>query len=347
MSRKIKFNSKTDPDEFKAIRLIGSGGYGQVIELLHIPTGKHFAGKIIRKSKHSSKNIKNEISIMKSVKDKNIIHFYGTIKYPRENPHRIVVMDYCDRGSLRDILKNNHITLNEDQISIILHDLLRALSTFHTKYQTVHGDIKAANILISSDGSVRLTDFGLSHKLENSESIDTSFSGSPYWMSPEVILCENYSFPADIWSVGATAYELIEGEPPFYEYPTSRAMNEIVSLGFPGFHPNTKVSSQFNDFIMKCFRIRPNQRPTADELLKHPFIKRARKLDRNVVLKELLLKEINFDHLMETDECKNLQKFIHFENQFKTKSLIESDISKDSLDDKNKIEKKISNIDTN
>lgn len=315
MSIKLKFDSETNPDDFKAIRPIGCGGFGQVIELIHIPTGTHFAGKIIRKSRHvPSKKVKNELSIMGSMECQNIVHFYGSIKYPRENPHQIVIMDFCDLGSLRSILKKTKKTLNEDQISIVLHDVLCALSSLHNKYKIVHGDIKADNILLSSDGQIRLTDFGLSHKLGNLSCVDSSFDGSPYWMAPEIILCENYSFPADIWSVGATAVELIEGEPPFIEFSPSQAMNEIISLGFPGFHSNTKVSPEFNDFVKKCFKIRPNQRPTADSLLEHPFIKKSEKLDKKEVFGDLLLMKNNCEYLIHSEDFKDIQEYIHFED---------------------------------
>lgn len=315
MTKELKFDSKTNPDDFKAIRPIGCGGFGVVIELVHIPTGLHFAGKIIRKSHHiPNKKIKNEISIMKIMHCKNIVHFYGSIKYPKEDPHRIVIMDFCDLGSLRNIIKNNQINLNENQISIVMHDILCALSSLHNKYKIVHGDIKAGNILMSSDGKIRLTDFGLSHKLGNLSCIDSSFDGSPYWMAPEIILCENYSFPADIWSVGATAVELIQGEPPFSEYPPSQAMNEIISLGFPGFQTGTTVSPEFDDFVKKCFKMRPNQRPTADQLLEHPFIQRSIKMDRKEVFGDLLYSENMYDDLINSDDVKDIQKFIHFEN---------------------------------
>lgn len=315
MSNKLKFDSKTNPDDFKAISPIGFGGFGQVIELVHIPTGIHFAGKIIRKSHHvHNKKIKNEISIMKSMKCKNIVHYYGLIQFPKENPHKIVIMDYCDLGSLRDILKLKKQNLNEDQISIVLHDILKALSSLHNKYHIVHGDIKAGNVLMSSDGKIKLTDFGLSHKLGNFDCIDSSFDGSPYWMAPEIILCENYSFPADIWSVGATAVELIEGEPPFSQFPPSQAMNEIISLGFPGFGPDIKISKDFDDFVKKCFKMRPNQRPTADELLKHPFIKRSKKLNRIKVFGDLLKKEARTNDWIQSENFKDLQEYIHFED---------------------------------
>lgn len=316
MSNIINFDITTNPDYFKACRLIGCGGYGEVIEIVHLPTGRHFAGKILRKlsiDEKSLENIKNEISMMQSIRNDNIINYYGIINFPKENPHYIVVLDYCDRGSLRDILNNTQKTLNEDQISIVMHDILLAVSYLHDEHKIYHSDIKAANILMSSDTSIKLSDFGLSKKIDNSEE-NLTISGSPYWMAPEVILAEKHSFPADIWSIGITAVELHEGRPPFYEYPSSRAMNEIISLGFPGFRDESTISPQFADFVKKCCQIRPNQRPKASQLLDHPFIKQSEKLDRKQIFKDLLQNETNFNDLIDSEDFDELQKFIHFEN---------------------------------
>lgn len=312
---KPSFDLNTNPDDFKVIRLLGCGGFGQVLEIVYIPTGKHYAGKLfVNLDENELKEVNKEMDIMKSVYSEYTVNLYGTIKYPKNDPHFMIIMDYCDRGSLRDIMDYNEEKLTEDQLSFVMNDLLKALSLLHNKYKTIHRDIKAANILMSSDCSLKVTDFGISRKFnENSKIFTKSMMGTPYWMAPEVILGDNYSFPIDIWSVGATAVELIDGAPPYCEFPPTRAFNEIVANGFPGFRNGSSVSDQLKDFVTKCMIYNPKKRPTADQLLTHPFVRRIEKLNRQEVFKKLLSTEINFNDLIDDEDIENIQKLVTFE----------------------------------
>ena len=313
MAKKIAFNLKTNPDDFEAVQLLGCGGFGQVFEIVHTPTNKHYAGKLISDiDEQSMKDINKEVEIMKVIDSPNAVKFYGIIKFPKSNPHYMIIMDYCDRGSIRDIMDYNDIILNEDQISFVLHDLLCALSALHTKYKIIHRDIKAANILMSSDYSIKITDFGVSRKLENTVHTISSI-GTPYWMAPEVVLSEKYSFPVDIWSVGATAIELAEGAPPYFEFPPTRAMNEIVGNGFPGFRNNSQISAELKDFIYKCMAYKSEARPTADQLLTHPFIRKCEKLNRKDVFEDILKMKINFTDLVCDEDIEYIKQIIDFE----------------------------------
>ncbi|KAK8871419.1 hypothetical protein M9Y10_007145 [Tritrichomonas musculus] len=315
MSKKTMFDFKTKSSDFKVIQLLGCGAFGQVFELLHIPSGKHYAGKLfIDVDSAKLKEINKEIGIMDSMDSEYMVNFYGMIKFPKTNPHSMIIMDYCDRGSVRDIMDYNEITLTEEQMSFILHDLLCALSVLHNKYKIIHRDIKLANILMSTDSSVKVTDFGISRKFEQTTIHTSSTVGTPYWMAPEVILSEKYSYPADIWSVGATAVELAEGAPPFCELPETRAMNEIVTRGFPGFRSGTTISSELRNFIYKCMIRNPDRRPTADELLTHPFIRKCEKLDRKATFANVLSQNINFVDLIADEDIEYITKFIKFEN---------------------------------
>ena len=119
MSNKVIFDLNTNPDDFVAIQLLGCGGFGQVFELFHIPTKKYYAGKLISESNEQvMKDINTEVGIMKSISGTYTVNFYGIIKYPKSNPHYMIITDYCDRGSIRDIMDYNETTLTENQISL-------------------------------------------------------------------------------------------------------------------------------------------------------------------------------------------------------------------------------------
>lgn len=314
MSNKPLFDFKTKADDFRVIQLLGCGAFGQVFELLHVPTGKHYAGKLfIDVDNATLKEINKEIEIMKSIDSEYMVNFYGMVKYPKTKPHQMIIMDYCDGGSIRDIMDYNEIKLTEDQMSFILHDLLVALSVLHDKYKIIHRDIKLANILMSSDSSIKVTDFGISRKFDQTTIHTSATVGTPYWMAPEVILSEKYSYAIDIWSVGATAVEMAEGAPPYCELPETRAMNEIVSRGFPGFRNGTSISSELRNFIYKCMVRNPERRPKASELLNHPFIKKCEKLDRKKTFADLLSKKINFVDLIDDEDIEYIKQFIKFD----------------------------------
>jgi len=284
---------------FKKVRAIGQGGFGSVCEMLHIPSNTKLAGKIISPdamNRATKEALKKEIDLLRTILTPYTVRYYGSITF--ENS-LMILMEFCDHGSLRDVIDFRNLVLDENQISIIMHDVLLSLTFLHDKYHILHRDIKAANILINSNCDVRVTDFGVSRKFDIEKTLaTTSIIGTPYWMAPEVINGKKYSFPADIWSLGFTAVELAEGAPPYCEFPPTRAMIEIVTRGFPGFRNGAKFSQEFVDFVKQCTQLSPQQRPTATELLKHPFITRSNQLDRKLILKSLVSEPIDFQKVM-------------------------------------------------
>lgn len=300
----ISFNEKTDPAEFKEVRTIGKGGFGCVYELEHIPTGLKLAGKQINEESLTEVNkqaLNRENNIMKQINSPYAVKYYGQIIFKGKIT---VLMDFCDRGSLRDIMDYRDKTLTEPQIAFVMHDLLTALNLLHKKLRIVHRDIKAANILATSTGEMKLTDFGVSRQFaEDAVTLSTITTiGTPYWMAPEVItIGKKYTFPADIWSVGATAVELAEGGPPYCEYEPNRAMIEIQQYGFPGFRQGSTHSAAFQNFVTRCMNVAPRLRPSIDQLLKDPFIKQIDQLDRMQVLEDLIKEEIDFSQLVDDE----------------------------------------------
>jgi len=282
------FDSSVDPNEvFKKIKVIGQGGFGTVHMVVHSPSFFMLAGKIINSSllnSSSSQALLQEIQLMRKVETPYTVKYFGSVDF---DGSLMILMEYCDRGSLRDIMDRNLEALTESQISLVMKNLLEALKIIHEKYLIIHRDIKAANILLNSKFDVRIADFGVSRRFETTTCQTTTTVGTPYWMAPEVIRGQRYSFSADVWSVGITAVELAEGAPPYSEYPPTRALVEIATKGFPGFRFPESHSESFKDFVEKCIPMDPNARASIDELLEHPFIKNAPTTSKELVIKPL------------------------------------------------------------
>jgi len=186
-----------------------------------------------------------------------------------------VVMEYMDGGCLTDILELfEDIKMNEAQIAFCCKETLRALSYIHSLHR-IHRDIKSDNILLDTGGHVKLADFGYAAQLTQKQQKRNTVVGTPYWMAPELIRGHDYGTKVDIWSLGIMLMEMVEGEPPYMEFPPLRALFLITTKGIPPLKEPHKWSADLNDFFTKCLEKDVEKRPGADELLKHPFIGRA------------------------------------------------------------------------
>lgn len=290
---------------------IGEGGFGKVITLIYKPSGTIFAGKMISSKaldRSSREALKHEIDLMRQIVTPFTVQYYGSVNF---NDTLTILMEYCDRGSLRDIMDNKRKSLTEPQISVVLHDALLGLLMLHEKYHIVHRDIKAGNILLNSRGQIRIADFGVSRQFDVEKTMQTcSIVGTPYWMAPEVINGMKYSYPADVWSIGATAIELAEGAPPYCEFPTMRALVEIATKGFPGFRAGNKLSKDFQDFVKQCMKYEPHERATINQLLEHPFIKRSEKYDRDLIFESFSHHETGDEITVERSDTTGYNSFI-------------------------------------
>ena len=205
---------------------------------------------------------------MKECESPYILKYYGS--YIKEN-YIWIIIEYCDAGSVLDLMRITDKNLNEEQIASILQMVLQGLVFLHDK-KKIHRDVKAGNILLNRDGYAKLGDFGVSAQLVNSFSKKNSKIGTPYWMSPEVIMQSLYNQKCDIWSLGITSIEMAEGEPPNSKIRTFLVMKYIVKEPPKGLTNPEKWSKDFNDFVTKCLTFDPVKRPSAKELLSHPFI---------------------------------------------------------------------------
>ena len=274
-------SQEDNENNFFIIKNLKKGICGTVCQIVHLPSMRLFAGKQINENKlneYQKKDLDKQINQLKSIISTYTTRVYGTIHY---DGSIIIITEYCDRGSLRDFLDYHQKVLSEDQIAVIMKDVIRGLLLVHQKYNIVHSDIKASNILLTSAGFVKITDINLSTLFEYSQ------AKSPFWSSPESLSQTKFEPASDVWSIGATCIELSEGSPPYIEFPITNAISKITKNGFPGFRYENH-SPEFVDFVNKCMIMDPSKRPNLCQLLDHPFIKKADILPRKIVLYDLL-----------------------------------------------------------
>jgi serine/threonine protein kinase len=193
-----------------------------------------------------------------------------------------IVMELCSGGSLNDLMKLAKSTLNEEQIAVCVRDILTALAYLHDNNR-IHRDIKAGNVLLTSDGVAKLADFGVSGTLSKETSQRHTVIGTPFWMAPEVIQETGHNYKADIWSLGITLIELAEGHPPLCNLHPLRAIFVIPSRPPPSFTDKSKWSPEMNDFLSLCLTKDATQRPTAKQLQLHPWFAKFSNSDGSVL----------------------------------------------------------------
>ena len=310
-------------DLFTLLYPIGNGGFGKVYKAIHNSSKQIYAIKIIDYTKGNNndksnisfnyKSIQQETSLMRLVnKSDYIIKYYGSY-YSRESNTIWLILEYCSSGSAVDLMLSMGRTLSEVEVSTIMEMVLKGLMYIH-KLNLIHRDIKGANIMLSEDGYAKLGDFGIGIQMTDDE-YRTSKKGSPHWMSPQVILNKNYDMKTDIWSLGITCLELVEGEPPFAELNPDEVMEQIANnppkaedIIDPKEH-----TDDFINFVNLCLEINPKKRPSADILIKHPFIEKLSK--KKEYLKQLIHKHIDEVEKFRIDKEEYLASKEYLENE--------------------------------
>ena len=312
-----------DPEnEFDLIELVGQGNYGRVYKAMHKKTGKIYSAKIAYIEKTNEvESFKKEINILSQCNNQYIVHYFGSyIK-----GHQIwIILEFCDGGSLYELIKILPRNLNEEEIASIVCMILKGLIFLHEN-KKIHRDIKTENILLTHEGIAKLADFGVSTQLMHSFSKKITKIGTPFYMSPEVILQNKYDYKCDIWSLGITTIEMAEGEPPFAKVKGYWVLKKIITHPPKGLKNKEKWSSEFNDFVEKCLIYEPEKRPSAKELLQHPFIlkyNRGNKLIAELINNSLDDLEFYRKKILESDESEEEDKNTEFLNTKKIKAEI-------------------------
>ncbi|KAL2542080.1 Mitogen-activated protein kinase kinase kinase YODA [Abeliophyllum distichum] len=268
-------NLTSPGSRWKKGKLLGRGTFGHVYVGFNSETGEMCAMKEVTlfsddaKSKESAKQLGQEIALLSRLRHPNIVQYYGS---ETVDDKLYIYLEYVSGGSIHKLLQE-YGKLGELAIRSYTQQILSGLAFLHAK-NTVHRDIKGANILVDPTGRVKLADFGMAKHITG-QTCPLSFKGSPYWMAPEVIRnSKGCSLAVDIWSLGCTVLEMALSKPPWSQYEGVAAMFKIGnSKELPTIPEN--LSDEGKDFVRQCLQRNPLHRPTAALLLDHPFVKSA------------------------------------------------------------------------
>ncbi|KAL2821814.1 hypothetical protein BDW59DRAFT_174023 [Aspergillus cavernicola] len=274
-------------NQYQMMEELGSGSFGTVYKAIDKSTGEIVAIKHIdlESSEDDIQEIQQEISVLATCASPYVTQYYASFL----RGHKLwIVMEYLGGGSCLDLLKPG--VFNEAHVAIVCQQLLQGLDYLHSEGK-IHRDVKAANVLLSHTGKVKLGDFGVAAQLTNIKSQRNTFVGTPFWMAPEVIQQAGYDYKADLWSLGITAIEMINGEPPHASTHPMKVLFLIPKESAPRLHGDG-YSNAFKDFIAQCLTKDPERRPSAKDLLRHKFIRNAGKTE---ALQELIHRKQDWD----------------------------------------------------
>uniref|UniRef100_A0A9J7Y4Z5 non-specific serine/threonine protein kinase n=1 Tax=Cyprinus carpio carpio TaxID=630221 RepID=A0A9J7Y4Z5_CYPCA len=302
--KSIVFDSFPDPsDTWEIIETIGKGTYGKVYKVLNRVDGSKAAVKILDPIHDIDEEIEAEYNILKALSDHpNVVKFFGMFykKDVKNGDQLWLVLELCNGGSVTDLAKGmlkRGDRMEEPVIAYILHEALMGLQHLHIN-KTIHRDVKGNNILLTTEGGIKLVDFGVSAQLTNTRLRRNTSVGTPFWMAPEVIACEQqldstYDERCDVWSLGITAIELGDGDPPLADLHPMRALFKIPRNPPPTLHQPELWSNDFNDFLCKCLIKDFELRPSVFDLLQHVFIKQIVGREKTLQMQLMELIDLN------------------------------------------------------
>lgn len=258
--------SNDDPTgRYRDLRKVGEGASGTVYLGVDTRNGSQVAVKVAPAS--DLVNLKNEIALQKISKHPNIVGYVETYLHREQ---LWIVLEYIHGGPLTEVLGPT-IPFPEAAVAYVCKQILMGLAYLHRQHR-LHRDIKSDNILVDFNGTVKIADFGFAAGLTEEQDKRKSVVGTPYWMAPELIRGQEYDAKVDIWSMGITAIEMADGEPPYLNEPPLRALLLITTQGTPQLKDNEKWSQKFKHFLKCALHTDPTKRASADQLLLHPFL---------------------------------------------------------------------------
>ncbi|XP_041803834.1 STE20-like serine/threonine-protein kinase isoform X2 [Chelmon rostratus] len=264
-----------NPEEiWEIIGELGDGAFGKVFKAQNKQNGTLAAAKVIdTKTEDELEDYMVEIDILASCNHHHIVKLLDAFYFEGK---LWILIEFCAGGAVDAIMLELERPLTEPQIRVVCKQTLEALIYLHES-KIIHRDLKAGNILLSLDGEVKLADFGVSAKNTKTLQRRDSFIGTPYWMAPEVVMCETskdrpYDYKADIWSLGVTLIELAQIEPPNHEMNPMRVLLKIAKSEPPTLMHPSRWSPEFNDFLRKALDKNVDNRWGSVQLLQHPFV---------------------------------------------------------------------------
>ncbi|XP_007545373.1 STE20-like serine/threonine-protein kinase isoform X3 [Poecilia formosa] len=264
-----------NPEEiWEIIGELGDGAFGKVYKAQNKQNGTLAAAKVIdTKTEDELEDYMVEIDILASCNHHHIVKLLDAFYFEGK---LWILIEFCAGGAVDAIMLELERPLTEPQIRVVCKQTLEALTYLHEN-KVIHRDLKAGNILLSLDGEVKLADFGVSAKNTNTLQRRDSFIGTPYWMAPEVVMCETskdrpYDYKADIWSLGVTLIELAQVEPPNHEMNPMRVLLKIAKSEPPTLMHPSRWSPEFNDFLRRSLDKNVDNRWSSTQLLQHPFV---------------------------------------------------------------------------
>lgn len=313
--RELYKNIKRDIDpkiQWEILAEIGDGAFGKVYKAENKEKDILAALKHVEiKSEEDIEDFSVEINILTDCRHKNVVSLYEAFYYDSK---LWMFIEYCGGGAIDSIMVELEKPLNEKQIRYVCHEMCEGLEFLHES-KVIHRDLKAGNVLLTQEGDVKLADFGVSAMNTKTVQRRDSFIGTPYWMAPEVIMCETlkdspYNYKADIWSLGITMIEFAQIEPPNHDMHPMRVLIKIQKSDPPTLSGPSRWTKSFNEFIKICLNKDPEQRPTAGELLQHRFIKDyTNKSDiLNLVLESKAEVVETVEDLTEEDDIKEMKR---------------------------------------
>ncbi|XP_049447667.1 serine/threonine-protein kinase 10 isoform X1 [Epinephelus fuscoguttatus] len=274
-------------DLWEIVGELGDGAFGKVYKARNKETGVLAAAKVIEtKCEEELEDYMVEIDILAKCDHRYIVKLLDAFYHDNK---LWIMIEFCPGGAVDATMLELDRGLTEPQIKVVCRQMLEALQYLHSM-KIIHRDLKAGNILLMLDGDIKLADFGVSAKNTKTLQRRDSFIGTPYWMAPEVVMCETmkdapYDYKADVWSLGITLIELAQIEPPHHELNPMRVLLKIAKSDPPTLDYPHKWSQEFKDFLKTALDKNPETRPTVAQLMEHPFV---RSVTSNRPLRELV-----------------------------------------------------------